>query len=241
MYVSFDLEIAKSIPNGTPDWNALRPFGITCAATLVSSGEDLVWRPEKPKLETDRYADQMTPGEVESLVNYLAELSANDCPPLSWNGASFDMRCLADEAPDKFPEIVALTLDQIDPGFQMMREIGTMCGLQAAAEGMGVEGKLKSVGGARAPEMWRMDRGNQELVLDYVLQDVRATENVYEAILDKGYLAWSTRSGNRRLWNPTFKECNEGRRLLTVAECLGMPEHNRTWKTEKEMIGWLKE
>lgn len=35
-YMVFDLEIAKEIPEGTKDWSALRPLGISCAATLCS-------------------------------------------------------------------------------------------------------------------------------------------------------------------------------------------------------------
>lgn len=242
-YVSFDLEISTSIPEGAKDWNALRPFGISCAATLtVPDGEIRLWRGADLGYHNERLPDKMSPDEVGDLVDYLIDMSAQGDPPLAWNGASFDFQCLADETNSAwFSDIVALVLDEIDPGFQMVCELGYMCGLQAACDGMDVEGKMESVGGARAPEMWAMDRGNQELVLDYVRQDVVATANVYEAILDRGYLTWITKKGYEKTWRPKFtRDTLEGDpRMLTVMECLlHLPKLKNPWKTREEMIAW---
>ena len=41
-YLAFDIEIAKDLPEGEPDWKQHRPLGITCAATFAA-GERSAW------------------------------------------------------------------------------------------------------------------------------------------------------------------------------------------------------
>ena len=40
-YLSFDIEIAKDLPDGMADLMAYRPLGLTCAATLASDTDQL--------------------------------------------------------------------------------------------------------------------------------------------------------------------------------------------------------
>ncbi len=69
-YMAFDLEIALPLPEGTEDWKALRPLGITCAATLTSDGHSTLFTARN---EICEYAERMTTGQASLLVDHCWE------------------------------------------------------------------------------------------------------------------------------------------------------------------------
>ena len=225
-YVAFDIEISREIPEGTEDWRSLRPLGISCAATLTEAGELRLWHgPEGPD---GRYSPAMAPEEVELLVSYLAEQNLAGRPPLTWNGLGFDFDVLAEECRSELGALVCqeLALAHVDMGFQMFCEKGFMCGLDATAKGMYLPGKTEGMHGDLAPVMWAQGRAEQDKVLEYVAQDVRTTAEVYDATVIEGVLSWVTKRGTRGHWGP--RDAHRGR-LLTVEECLALPEPDTSW------------
>lgn len=237
-YVSFDIEIAKSDLKKGESWEPyFNEMGVTCAATLAIPGNSLMpWKPiEKDK--TKAFRPKMDQDEVCVMAQYLVSQAERGNPPLAWNGARFDFRVLMEEAPPEMKyDIIALSWGQIDPGFQMMNDLGYMCSLGAAAVGMGVEGKLEGMTGAEAPAAWKEGRERQDLVIEYVKQDVVAAHNVYQAILEKGRLDWTSGKGNQMQWTPEIKNG----RLLTVLECMQRPQKKNPLMNREEAVAWMK-
>lgn len=237
-FVAFDLEIATEIPEGLDDWRKARPLPVSCAATLTSTGDLRLWT--GGFLDDGRYSAHIQPAQLVGLVDYLAVLQTSGCKVVTWNGLGFDFAILADEVffPRYRQQCRELALGHVDVAFQMLCEKGFMCGLEAAAVGMGVPGKMEEVGGARAPVMWKGSLDDQKLVLDYVAQDVRTTAAVYEAVLQRQRLFWKTRAGHVSSYPPQMK----GDRLLTVQEALALPEPDTSWLTapwpRSKFAGW---
>ena len=151
-YVTFDLEIAEEIPEGTDDWRALRPLGITCAATYTSEGRLHTWT---SAMNQGQYAKQMNSAECRALTDHLINLHSQGYDIVTWNGLGFDFDVLADEVNDPHYRqlIIDLAMDHIDPGFTMLCEKGYMIGLNTACMGMNVEGKTEGMHGDLAPAM----------------------------------------------------------------------------------------
>lgn len=260
-YCAWDLEIAAIVPDGA-DWEEYHPLGISCAAAYMSArGLTKLW-PFDDK-STMPFPNRLTPGEAAAMFQELAGLHYNGVPLITWNGAGFDLRVLAEECQDEklAAACAVLALDHYDPGFQMICEKGFMCKLQAASVGMGLEGKLEGMKGSLAPVMWTGQgddpfavkaigepfgvvpgtREAQDLCLAYVGQDAVATGKLYEAILDARHLSWITGRGKLATWR--FDN------LLTVRECLALPEVH-TWAKKSESaefwnrqrwIGWIEQ
>ncbi len=248
MNVAFDIEIADDLGPDCDDWRKLGSPGISCAATVTSSGELRLWHGTEQA--DGRLAGRMTAQDVRELLCYLDDLSVLDSAyVVTWNGTGFDWPILAAEAqgPEHVTACRMMACDHIDPAFQMLCEKGFMVGLQAAAVGMGLPGKSEGMHGDLAPAMWRQDRGAQEQVLEYVAQDARTTLDVYTAILKARGLAWTSKSGNACTWQPMMRVSlsGSGFRLLTVDECLALPlpdtsRMRNPWPRTK-FCGWLEE
>ena len=94
------------------------------------------------------------------------------------------------------PQCRALASNHVDLMFHAFCQLGHGVGLDAAAKGMGLAGKLEGMKGAKAPIMWA--EGKREEVLRYVGQDVRTTLEVALKCEALGSLRWIARSGNLR-------------------------------------------
>lgn len=229
---AWDLEIAAIIPDDRGvNWSDYRPYGITCAAAwLWPEQEIILWHGE--------YGDRMPPDSCGDMGLFLRTQQAKGYDVVTWNGGYFDFDVLAEECrPEDFDNIVELALRHVDPGLQMMRELGFMCGLAAAAQGCGLGGKTMK--GKDAPLKWKGTRAQQDEVLEYVGHDARLTGQVYLHIMRNGNLPYiSKRSGQLEQWVP--RVWREGNRLLTVEE-VGMlnPPANRPWKTYEEATAWM--
>ncbi len=236
-FVVFDLEITKPLPEGD-DWHKARPLGISCAATLDSEGDLKLWHGAHGHglREFDLpYPPSMNPKEAGKLLAYLESFGEN---VVTWNGLGFDFLVLADES-GELERCRRLATNHIDIAFAMFCHKGFMVGLDAAASGMRVKGKMKEVGGAAAPEMWARSREAQELVLRYVAQDVQATMDVYQAILSRKVLTWTTKRRTSAHWLPELPLPD----TLHVSQALQASLPDQTWMSNpwprEKFSGWL--
>ncbi len=217
-YVAFDLEIAKVIPDGALSWDSYRPFGISCAATLESDGSSRIWY----GLEANgSIADKMARDEVVQLVRYLESMASSGKRILTWNGAGFDFSVLAEES--GLPEICrGLAYRHVDMMFHLFCLKGFPLGLDKAAKGLRLPGKIAAIGGANAPRFWL--EGRHQEVMEYALQDARTTLNVGIEVEKRHSLSWISGTGNRQ-----FVTFPNG--WLTVGEALRLPLPDTPWMT----------
>jgi len=188
-FVSFDIEIAKVLPEDAGNWDAYYPLGISCAATMRTGDE-------KPELwyggEWRDPAPQMTRHRCQMLVKHLMRQHQQGYLPLTWNGLSFDFRVLAEES-GMFQECKQLALDHVDMMFHFFCLRGFTVGLDAACKGMGLSGKPRGMTGALAPVMWA--EGKYQEVLDYVAGDVIQPLRLAEMVENAGMMTWLTKRG----------------------------------------------
>lgn len=232
-YLAFDLEIVKEIPEDT-DWKDVRPLGISCAAT-IATGED------NPRLfyhgqeKHTPMPGPMTVPEVQEMVHYMLAMQHEGYTLLTWNGVQFDFDVLAEES--KMPqECRRLALDSVDMMFHFFCDKGYPLGLDTAAKGQGLEGKMQGMSGAKAPVMWAESLESRYMVIGYVGRDARVTLEVADICEMRGKLMWTSRSGrlNSMLLNTGW---------LKVEECLSLPLPDNSWMSDpldrETFISWL--
>ena len=231
-YVAFDLETAALADNET------YALGITCAAAVTSDGAQFTWH---GAVESNgMYALRMTPEEIKALLRNLLALQKQGYQVVTWNGAAFDFRVMAAELAGDAPHVAAaqrLALEHVDPAFSMFAHKGFMCGLNAAAAGLHVAGKLAGMCGAEAVAAWQASREHQDLVLRYVIEDCAALGRVYAAAARAGGIRWITKAGRASYW-PCSQIAD-----LTVAEALNAPQPDTSWmtgevRTRADLLGW---
>jgi len=228
-YLAFDIETAK-ITDG--DWRSCRPLGISCAATLLGDApEPKLWHGGK---DHTCPADRMSREETAELVEYLTTQVAQGYTLLTWNGVGFDLDILAEES-GMVDRCRTLALAHVDMMFHILCRLGYGVSLDAAARGMGVDGKPKGMKGADAPVLWA--EGRREEVLLYVAQDVRITMHLATACEALGALHWVARSGRLRTMRlPEGWLAVEAARLLPVPDTSWMDE---PWPRER-FTGWMR-
>lgn len=231
-YVAFDIEIVKPIPDGADDWKTFRPLGISCAATLPSDKEPKLWYGQTPGGEI---SDKMSQIELIKLVEYLEEAVRSGKTVLTWNGLGFDFDILAEESGMR-TACQEMALDQVDMMFQIFCLRGYPLGLDKAAKGMGLPGKPAGMRGDLAPKYWA--EGRRREVLEYVVQDVRTTLALAQAVVGERGLRWRSNRGR-----PQFLPLPEG--WLTVRDALRLPEPDTSWMKKpwkrQKFAGWLSQ
>jgi hypothetical protein len=225
-YVVFDLE-TENIP-GPLNLDRRVP-AITVGATLESDGELRLWY--------DRSPDDQPSGALLSregageLVRYLAKAQQVGRTVVTWNGAGFDFRVLA-QASGLVGECIDLAWAHLDLMFWFHCRNGYSVGLNKAAQAVG-SGKTEGMTGADAPRLW--DAGEYQTVLDYVAQDVRALATVHEQASRGNALRWLNSRGRiSRAPGP----------LLQVREAYKLPPPDTSWMTRKpwprtKFVGWM--
>ena len=151
--LAFDLETARLTPDGE-DWHAHRPLGISCYAlawrnegaikTVVGHAQDGAGSPQP----------QMSRAECRSLVEELADKVSQGYTLLTWNGLGFDFNVLAEEA-GMHSACCELARAHVDMMFHFFCLQGYPLGLDTAAKGMGLAGKVEGMDGAQAPILWQ--------------------------------------------------------------------------------------
>jgi len=232
-FVAFDIETARLTPDGD-DWHSHRPLGISCyalawrkdgaAQTSLGHGKEGAGNPQP----------QMSRVECCALVEELAGFVRQGFVPLTWNGLGFDFNILAEES-GMHSQCCELARAHVDMMFHFFCLKGYLLGLDKAAKGMGLAGKLEGMDGAQAPILWQ--QGQYAKVLEYVTQDVITTLNVAEEISTRGQIRWQSRGGkSNRVVIP---------HLLTVSEALKLPLPNAPYirqpLTRQSFMSWMEE
>jgi hypothetical protein len=210
-------------------WQPWWPLGISCAATIKSDdGDPILWHGVE---EDGILASQMSPKEVAEMVKYMAMQSGLGYRVVGWNSLGFDLKAIHDELDDKAQQATVrqLAFHHCDPYFVQVCQFGYGISLNAAAEGLNVTGKTEGMSGDLAPVMWGQGREQQDLVLEYVAQDVISTAAVYEALFGTPGFKWITRKGtkSRSPWIPARNRYG----VLLVEEALKLPQPNTSWMT----------
>lgn len=231
-YLAFDIEIAKSIPEGTTDWATLHPMGITCAATWASDEDKpLLWCGVSDTYYS--FAPQMDKAHICRLVDCLDDYAQRGYRIVTVNGAGFDFRELA-ESSGRRADCKSINLQHTDCFFHIFCKLGYSPGLDAMSKGMGLPGKMKDLDGALAPDMWR--NGDYGKVLSYVAQDSRQTLDLAMAVEAAGELRWTAKSGR-----PNSVKIPQ---WLTVKEALQLPEPDTSWMPDpwqrSKFTGWCQ-
>lgn len=230
-FLSFDIEIAMSIPEGVEDWSALHPMGITCAATWASD-ED------KPRVWCGRddwgsFAPRMGMTELAMLVAYMHNAVADGYQVVTLNGAGFDFRELA-ESSMLHGVCKEIAWGHCDLFYQVFCQLGYAPGLNAISQGMNCGCKTADVDGAKAPELWMS--GQYGKVLEYVANDAKLTLDVAQAIHDAGEVRWTSKNGR--------PQCVNIEKLLSVREASLLTLPDNSWMsnpwTRSKFTGWLQ-
>lgn len=217
-YIAFDLEIAALLPADFHDLDAHRPLGITCAALAWQYGDAILSATFCGHDERGAITPQMSRAECAALVSLLADLAASGHTLLTWAGAGFDFRTLAEES-GCYGECARLALGHVDMMLHFHAVTGFALSMDAAARGMGLAGKLDGVRGADAPALWAA--GEYAQVLAYVAQDVRTTLQVAQSVERAGCVRWTSKRG-RACSVPIV-------RWLSVADAHALPEPDTSW------------
>lgn len=229
-YLAFDIEIAKSLPDGVYDLKAYRPLGITCAATYTKEDQPKLWFKQ---LSEESVAPQMDESQLSELVTYLEQMVATGYTILTWNGCGFDFDILAEESNQR-ARCQVLAWNHVDMMFHFFCKSGYPLALDKAAKGMGLPGKPTGMSGELAPRYWA--EGKWAIVLDYVSQDVRTTLDLALAVEKSGELHWINNRGARS--SLSFRE---GWQPVCEANRLPLPDTSwmRTPWNRSKFTGWI--
>lgn len=125
-------------------------------------------------------------------------------------------------------------MNHIDMMFHFFCKTGYPLGMEKAARGMGLSGKLEGVSGDKAPNLWL--RGECSTVLDYVKQDTITTIEIAKAVLRQGSLSWISNSG--RPQNVIFPNG-----WLKVNQAMTIDQPNTSWMSDPmsrtEFYSWV--
>lgn len=219
--IAFDLEIAEPFPeSGIVDHATL---GISCAAGLLKTGSQSLITPWYDREDHGgMFGPRMTPRQCRALVKYLARHVRHGATLVTWNG-HFDLQILAHECQDDgyFAQCQELALGMVDPMFQFLTQEGYCIGLEKVSLAMIGEKKAGGLHGADAPVLWKEGREEQEKVLLYVQGDAEITADVCRQIDKQKQICRYTQRGKYK--------CVLIERLLTVKECLTIPQPDTPW------------
>ncbi len=227
--LAFDIE-TSNVFNLQPgeDIEKYAPFDVSVAATQIAGGEDRLWfsaGPDgKPLVNLDR-------PRARELLRYLEEKQRAGYAICAWNGLGFDLQWIARAAGD-VSTASRIARAMYDPMFQFFKLKGFPVKLAAVGKGLGIR-TTKSMDAADAPREWRA--GNHQRVYDYVLGDVRMTNEIVSAIVRKREIAWITQRGTC--------SCVSVPRLRTVEDCLQDPMPDQDWMDspipQERFTAWL--
>ena len=213
--LSFDIEISDVFElRKYEDMDKYAPFHISVAATAIHNGEERVWYSEE---EEGRLALNLTQQRAHELLEYLDEMQQKGFMVCAWNGLSFDLKWIGNQANDT-ALAARIALKSYDPMFQFFNQAGFPVSLAKVAQAMGIS-QEKLMDGADAPKEWRA--GNYQKVMDYCLGDCRMTNLIVLAIEKVRETRWVTGRGSiSSKPMPRFK---------AVEEVIQDPEPDQSW------------
>jgi hypothetical protein len=241
-FVAFDMEIAKPVPDGA-DLLAHRP-GIACAA-LATEGETetvVMFDPVTMPDLFDTATKVMTRAGATRVLLALDAAVGRGHTIVTWNGAGFDFRLLADET-GRHADCARLALKSVDMMFQVLCERGHPLSLDSALKGAGLAAKVSQVtlgngdvaqiNGADAPRFWQ--KGEYAAVMRYCAVDAERTLALAAACQRSRRLAWTSQKGRS---NDMYLRSG----WLTVEQCLAIPLPDTSWMTRPmsrgDVLAW---
>lgn len=229
-----DLETYAIIPLDAEDWDEYRPLRVTCAAMINQDWASLSWT--GPELEDGRLADYMSPVYCADLADCLLQCAATGDKIVTWNGLGFDFKALCDELTDaeQRNQVIELALSNshVDIAFHMLCSLGYMTGLDAACRGMNLGSKTENMTGWKAPLEWRKGREEQDMTIDYCIQDASLTAVLFKAIDLSGNMRWLNKRGASKVWSISGG-------LLGVADALRLPVPSRPLMARDKFHSWV--
>ena len=242
-FVAFDVEIAKPVPDG-PDILAHHP-GIACAA-IAREGDERAAILFDPSVSPELFGPEttMTREGALGILAALEEAVGRGDTLVTWNGAGFDFRLLADET-DRHADCARLAMASVDMMFQVLCERGHPLSLDAALKGAALPPKMTEVtlrsgeavhiSGAEAPQYWQA--GEFAAVAAYCAADAERTAALAAACQRSRQLAWVSQKGR-----PNQVYLRTG--WLTVEQCLALPLPDTSWMTKPmsrdDVLAWTK-
>lgn len=230
--ISFDLEIAKELPDGCADWKSQAPLGISCSAHW--DGFDFVKFHDTPQLSQKIASMQ---------VDWMIEQAERGKRFLTWNGCSFDFNVLAQES-GRWKECAMLCLEHVDMMLIATISKGWFVGLDRALEAHGIESKqhkvqlndgswIEDMSGAKAPAMWKA--GETTAVLEYLRGDVERPLLLAIDIEKRKQLRFKSKNGKTHAVPVDH--------LYTVKEMLQKPMADNSWMdnppTKRQFVKWM--
>jgi hypothetical protein len=244
-FIAFDVEIAKPVPDG-PDILVHRP-GIACAALAREGGEpaSILFDPSASPELFDAKSRTMSRDGAMLILAALEEAAGRGDTLVTWNGAGFDFRLLADET-GRHADCARLAMASVDMMFQVLCERGHPLSLDAALKGAGLPPKMDQVtlrsgeavhiSGVEAPQHWQA--GEYAAVAAYCAADAERTVALAAACQRSRRLAWISQKGR-----PNEIYLRTG--WLTVEQCLALPLPDTSWMTRpmrrEDVIAWTKQ
>lgn len=214
-FLAFDIEISNVFDlSPGEDINKYAPFDVAVAATQIHGGEHRLWFTpglnNAPRVNLERR-------DARELLVYLDGMQRAGCAVCAWNGLGFDLQWIG-RAADDLSTASRVARAMYDPMFQFFKLKGFVVGLGPVARGMDL-GMTKSMDAADAPREWQA--GHHQRVFDYVLGDVRMTNEIVAAIQRRREITWITQRGQRSSVPLP--------RLRTVEDCMRDPMPDQSW------------
>jgi len=243
-FVAFDVEIATPVPDG-PDILSHRP-GIACAALAreEEGAAAILFDPSASPELFDMRSRTMTRDGALRILAALEEAVGRGDTLVTWNGAGFDFRLLADET-GRHADCVRLTVGSVDMMFQVLCERGHPLSLDAALKGAGLPPKMEQVvlrsgvpvhiSGIEAPQYWQA--GEYAAVAAYCAADAERTAALAAFCQRSRRLAWTSQKGR-------LNEIHLRTGWLTVEQCLALPLPDTSWMTKpmrrEDVLAWTR-
>ena len=242
-FLAFDMEIAQPVPDGG-DLLAHRP-GIACAG-LMREGDArpvVLFDPADTPQWFDPATHAMTRAGATQVLDTLTAAVGRGDTIVTWNGAGFDFRLLADET-GRHADCAQLARKSVDMMFQVLCDRGHPLALDTALRGMELASKLHSVtltdgrtleiDGAAAPRLWQ--QGEFRTVMAYCGGDVMGTLALAIECQRRQRLSWTSQRGR-----PSQMLLSSG--WLTVDQCLSLPRPDTSWMTNpvrrEDVLQWM--
>jgi hypothetical protein len=232
------------VPDG-PDMLVHRP-GIACAA-LAREGDPQAIVLSDPAVTPELFdpaTKTMTgDGATRVLLALGAAVDRGDTI-VTWNGAGFDFRLLADET-GRYAECARLARTSVDMMFQVLCDRGHPLSLDSALRGAGLpskvdqialrNGQVVHIAGSDAPCLWQEEE--YAAVMQYCAADAERTLALAVACQRSRRLVWISQKGR-----PNEMYLRTG--WLTVEQCLALPLPDTSWMTRPmsrhDVLAWTK-
>ena len=162
---------------------------------------------------------QMTQADLGDLLKTMVEAVEKGWKIVTWNGLGFDFDVLAEES-GEWEICRELALNHMDMMFHFVCLMGYPLGLEKAARGLGLAGKMTGVSGADAPHLWA--KGEFDTVLSYLAQDVVTTLEVAKTVDRLGLLSWTSQRGS-------YQQVRFPNGWLPATAALDLPTPDTSW------------